>query len=68
MANKMTETSDSVGNWRMTTQIAMVLNVTKTQLNGDKGWMELQKDGITVTKLLGHLLQNQQGMCLDPLG
>ena len=51
----MAGTSDTGGNWRMTTQIAMVLNVTKIQLNRDKGWMALQKDGITVTKLKAHL-------------
>ena len=51
----MAGTSDAGGNWRMTTQIVMVLNVTEIQLNGDKFWMELQKDGITVTKLKAHL-------------
>ena len=51
----MAETSNAGGNWRMTTQIAMVLNMTKIQLNGDKGWMELGKDGITGTKLKAHL-------------
>ena len=52
----MAGTSDAGRNWRMTTQIAMVLNVTKIDLNGDKRWMELQKDEITVTKLKAHLL------------
>ena len=51
----MAGTSNAGRNWRMTTQISMVLNVTKIQLNGDEGWMELRKDGITVTKLMAHL-------------
>ena len=65
----MAGTSNAGGNWRMTTQIAMVLNVTKIQLNGDEGWTELQKDGITVTELMAHLTADtsEQRMNLNPL-
>ena len=37
VADKMAGTSNAGRNWCMTTQITMVLNVTKIQLNGDKG-------------------------------